>query len=124
MNFAMLLMYWFPSGATSVSRAMSMSASSGGPRLDPGLGLVVAFTLLSSAVFTLASPYKGASHFGSHAPAWAIASAAGEEAAGGDTPDGASPALRAERVVATPWVVDLSHVVMCVGMAFMLLLLT
>ena len=85
---------------------------------------MVAFILFSSAVFTLASPNKGASHFGSHAPAWAMASAAGEEAAGQGAAAGSSPALRVERAAATPWLVDLSHVVMCVGMGFMLLLLT
>jgi hypothetical protein len=120
MNFAMLLMYWFPMGA-SASGAMSMSASSG-PKLDPGLAFLVAFILLASAVFTLASPNKGASHFGSHAPAWAIASLAG--AAGGTSEDAPSPALAVEGVVATPWLVDLSHVVMCIAMGFMLLLMT
>jgi hypothetical protein len=123
MNFAMLLMYWFPMGS-SASGAMSMSMSaSSGPRLDPGLAFVVAFILLASAVFTLASPNKGASHFGSHAPAWAIASLAGS-ASGGSSGDNPSPALAVEGVVATPWLVDLSHVVMCIAMGFMLLLMT
>ena len=121
MNFAMLLMYWFPMGATSGSGAMSTSAS--GPKLDSGLAFGVAFVLLASAVFTLASPNKGASHFGSHAPAWALASTAGSDLDG--TSDTAlSSALSVEGVVATPWLVDLSHVVMCVGMGFMLLLMT
>jgi hypothetical protein len=121
MNFAMLLMYWFPMGS-SASGSMAMSASSGA-RLDPGLALVVAFILLASAVFTLASPNKGASHFGSHAPAWAVAGAVGSELKGEDRVD-ASPALSVEGVVATPWLVDLSHVVMCIAMGFMLLLMT
>jgi len=115
MNLAMLLMYWYPMGATS--------ASGGGPKLDSGVAFVVAFILLASAVFTLASPNKGASHFGSHAPAWAMASAAGPEAAG-DPVGGGSSALRVEHVVATPWLVDLSHVTMCVAMGFMLILMT
>jgi hypothetical protein len=35
-----------------------------------------------------------------------------------------SSALRVEGVVATPWLVEISHVVMCVDMEFMLLLMT
>jgi hypothetical protein len=123
MNFAMLLMYWFPMGSSSPSGAMSMAASSAGPKLDPGLAFVVAFILLASAVFTLASPNKGASHFGSHAPAWAIASATGS-GLDGFSDAAPSSALTVEGIVATPWLVDLSHVVMCVGMGFMLLLMT
>jgi len=123
MNLAMLLMYWYPMGATSASGAMAMSHAGGGPKLDSGVAFVVAFILLASAVFTLASPNKGASHFGSHAPAWAMASAAGPEAAG-DPVGGGSSALRVEHVVATPWLVDLSHVTMCVAMGFMLILMT
>jgi hypothetical protein len=120
MNFTMLLMYWFPLGA-STSGAMSVSASSGAPKLDSGLGFGLAFVLFASAVFTLASPNKGASHFGSHAPAWAIASSAGDSVSGGES--GPEGVLRVEGVVATPWLVDLSHVVMCVAMGFMLLLM-
>ena len=120
MNFAMLLMYWFPMGASG-SRSMSMSASTG-PKLDPGVSFLLAFVLLTSAVFTLASPNKGWSHFGGHAPAWAVASTAGAES--GHGAGGQSPTLSLEGVVATPWLVDLSHVVMCIGMGFMLLLMT
>ena len=120
MNFAMLLMYWFPMGASG-SRSMSMSASTG-PKLDPGVSFLLAFVLLTSAVFTLASPNKGWSHFGGHAPAWAVASTAGAES--GHGAGGQSPALSLEGVVATPWLVDLSHGVMCIGMGFMLLLMT
>ena len=32
--------------------------------------------------------------------------------------------LFVESAVAAPWLVDVSHVVMCVGMAFMLILMT
>ena len=116
MNFAMLLMYRYPMGSSSGSGAMSMSDT--GHKLDSGVAFVVAFILLASAIFTLASPNKGASHFGSHAPAWATASAAGSDAGDGPT------ALSVEHVVATPWLVDLSHVIMCVAMGFMLVLMT
>lgn len=120
MNFAMLLMYWYPMGPRSVSGAMSMSAP--GHKLDSGVAFAVAFILLASAIFTLASPNKGASHFGSHAPAWATASAAGSDAIG-DMGSGPT-VLSVEHVVATPWLVDLSHVIMCVAMGFMLILMT
>ncbi len=125
MNFAMLLMYWFPmASSASGAMSMSMSASATIPRLDPGVALVVAFILFASAIFTLASPNKGSSHFGSHAPAYAIASEAGSSAPDGRP--GGEPGTVAvfEGVVATPWLVDLSHVVMCVAMGFMLLLMT
>jgi hypothetical protein len=122
MNFAMLLMYWFPMGSSPGS--MSMTSSATGPKLDSGVAFVVAFILFASAIFTLASPNKGASHFGSHAPAYAVASANGSDSPE-VTLDGDSGAVLAlDDVIATPWLVDLSHVVMCIAMGFMLLLMT
>jgi len=125
MNFAMLLMYWFPMASAS-SGGMSMSSSAGGGRLDPGLALVLAFALCASAVFTLASPVKGRTHFGSHAPLYAMTgpvATTGPQA--GSAPDRASsPVVAIEEAVATPWLVDMSHEAMCVAMAFMLILLT
>lgn len=121
MNFAMLLMYWFPIGASS--GAMSMSAAASGPKLDPGLAFLVAFTLFASAIFTLASPNKGASHFGSHAPAYALVGTGPELLE--SPPEGRTGAVASlDGIVATPWLVDLSHVMMCVAMGFMLLLMT
>ena len=122
MNFAMLLMYWFPMGSSA--SAMSMSASGAGGRLDPGLAFVVAFTLFASAIFTLASPNKGASHFGSHAPAYVLAAVGGPETPPARPTPGTGPAVALDRIVATPWLVDVSHVVMCVAMGFVLLLMT
>ena len=123
MNLAMLLMYWFPMGSSSGSASMAMSGGGGGAKLDPGLGFVLAFILLASAVFTLASPVKGRSHFGSHAPAYAVSgSIRGEPPACG--PGGVSASvLGVEEAVAAPWLVDVSHVVMCVAMAFLLVLM-
>jgi hypothetical protein len=118
MNFAMLLMYWFPMGASSVS--MSMSGSSHGGRVDPGLVSLLALVLCASAIFTLASPVKGRSHFGSHAPAYAVG---GGGQFGGGT-EAEAPVLAVESAVAAPWLVDVSHAAMCVGMAFMLVLMT
>jgi Domain of unknown function (DUF5134) len=122
MNFTMVLMYWFPMGASS--RGGAMSASAGGARLDPGLAYLLALTLCASAIFTLASPVKGRSHFGSHAPAYALGGPAADDGRGG-RPDSASSSLVAiDDVVAAPWLVDVSHAVMCVAMAFMLVLLS
>jgi CDP-diglyceride synthetase len=123
MNLAMLLMYWFPMGSST--GAMSMSASPAGPKLDPGVALVVAFILFASAIFTLASPYKGSSHFGSHAPAYAVVGPVGSLDPD-DRPGvrSGSVGMALEEIVATPWLVDMSHVIMCVAMGFMLLLLT
>jgi len=115
MSFAMLLMYWFPPGLVSGSgsMAMSMSGRPNGAHLDAGLGLLLALVFLGSAIFTLASPIKGASHHGTHLPAYATDGAAG--ACSPATPyggaDGATGAL--EALVAVPWLEDLSHVVMC-----------
>jgi hypothetical protein len=121
MNFAMLLMYWFPMGSTTGS--MSMSASATGPKLDSGVAFVLAFILLASAVFTLASPNKGASHFGSHAPAYAVVGTPGPDDSEVRSADAGSAVL-VDDIVATPWLVDLSHVAMCIAMGFMLLLMT
>ncbi len=55
---------------------MSMAESSRA-RIDPGLSLLLAFVFFASAVFTLASPNKGASHHGTHARAYAMSGAAG-----------------------------------------------
>jgi hypothetical protein len=123
MSFAMLLMYWFPMGAPSSGGSMSMSETAGGGHVDPGLASLLALILCASAVFTLASPVKGRSHFGSHAPAYAVGGGeprSGTVGGGGDPPG----ALAVEETVAMPWLVDVSHAVMCVGMAFMLVLLT
>ena len=49
--------------------------SAKGSRLDPGLSFILAFVLFGSAVFTLASPNKGASRHGTHAPAYAMSGA-------------------------------------------------
>jgi hypothetical protein len=127
MNFAMLLMYWFPIGATSPSGTMSMTPPAAAGRLDPGLALVLAFVLCASAVFTLASPVKGRTHFGSHAPLYAVGGPSGVSAprAGAGRPaESFRSAVGIEVFVAAPWLVDVSHVVMAVAMAFMLILLT
>ncbi len=123
MNFTMVLMYWFPMGA-SAGPSMAMGAPAGGGHLDPGLSLALVFSLCASAIFTLASPVKGRTHFGSHAPLYAMAGPPGRTADPAP-PDGVAPSslVSLEGLVATPWLVDLSHVVMCVAMAFMLILL-
>jgi hypothetical protein len=121
MSLAMLLMYWFPVGASSAS--MSMTASAGAPKLDPAVGFVLALVFFASAVFTLASPVKGASHHGTHVPAYAIAGS-GEPGGSANIEDGdTSPISTIEVLIATPWLEDASHVVMCVAMGFMLVLM-
>ena len=123
MNFAMLLMFRFPIGSSSASRSMSMAMAPAGAKLDPGLAFILAFALFASAIFTLASPNKGASFFGSHAPAYALAAVAGSRTSTAQPDSGSGPAGAIEEVVATPWLVDVSHVVMCLAMGFMLLLM-
>ena len=123
MNFTMLLMYWFPMGA-SPSGSMSMSAASSGGSWTPGSPSLLALILCASAVFTLASPVKGRTHFGSHAPAYAVSGSVGRQPRSGLSNGVVTPVIALEEAVATPWLVDVSHVVMCVGMAFMLVLMT
>ena len=115
MSLAMLLMYWYPmsTGGRKVA-AMSMT-SSPGPALDPAVGLALALVLLGSAVFTLASPVKGTSHYGRHVPAYPSGDA--------EHPGGDSTVAVAEEPFVSPVVGDVSHVVMCVGMGFMLVLM-
>jgi len=127
MSFAMILTYGFPMvqavASTTPAGGMAMSMSAGRAHLDPGLGLLLVLVFLGSAIFTLASPVKGASHHGSHVRAYAMSGAAGgtdpESPHGGE----AGPAGTVESAVALPWLEDLSHVVMCIGMSFMLILM-
>ncbi len=118
MSFAMLLMYWFPMGS-SVG-AMSMSMSAGGHRMDPALAFVVAFVLFGSAIFTIASPNKGATHFGTHSPARVPVPVPVDDGRPGEH---GPVSGGADAAVAAPALVDASHVVMCVAMGLMLLLM-
>ncbi len=126
MSFAMLLMYLYPIGSSS-RVSMSMSMASGGAKLDPGVGFLLAVIFFGSAVFTLASPVKGVSHHGSHAFAYAPKVAVGAMASGdaqSGSPQHDPPHVgELEAVVTTPWLEDASHVVMCFAMGFMLILM-
>ena len=121
MSFAMLLMYVFPAAANSGAMSMSMAKSSNA-RIDPGLSLLLAFVFFASAIFTLASPNKGASHHGTHARAYVMSGAAGGtvEAPGGQAVT--STDRGAVRLITDPRLEDASHVVMAVAMGFMLIL--
>lgn len=124
MSVAMLLMYWYPMGAVGRREmSMSMSATATAGHLDPGLGFIIAFALLASAVFTLASSRKGGVVYGTHteSPAALAAELVGEEPA--YLEESVSSVAVAEGAVAPPWLVDLTHVAMCVAMGFMLVLM-
>ena len=112
----MLLMYWFPSGISP--SAMSMTASATGGRIDPGLSFLLAFVLFGSAVFTVASPNKGATYFGTHGSERVLVAASGGSANGR-----ATVASRLTTIVATPSLLDASHVVMSTAMGLMLILM-
>ncbi len=126
MSFAMLLMYWFPvaTSSRSGSMSMSMSGASGGSHLDSGLAALLALSFFGSAIFTLASPNKGASHHGSHVLVYATGGTPGSGAPVSPHGGRPSPAGTIEAAVARPWLEDLSHVVMVVGMGVMLVLMT
>ena len=82
MSFAMLLMFAFPGGTSGGSApAMGMSVPRGA-RLDPGLALLLAFAFFASAIFTLASPSKGAAHHGTHVPEYALVGAVDGDGSG------------------------------------------
>ncbi len=121
MSFAMLLMYVFPAGAHSGAMSMSMTSSSA--RIDPGLSFLLAFTFFASAIFTLASPIKGVSHHGRHARAYAMSGAAGGTVEGPGGQAAVSAGRGAVGVITAPWLEDASHVVMSIGMGFMLILM-
>jgi hypothetical protein len=116
MSLAMLLMYWFPFPASRGGAMASMAMATTGSRLDPGLSFVLVLLLLRSAIFTLASPYKGASHHGTHVVTTAMSAAGGSQAS-------SSAPRGVERHIVSPWLEDLSHVVMCIAMGFMLILM-
>jgi Domain of unknown function (DUF5134) len=124
MSLAMLLMYAYPRGVSEAmsgsmaGMSMSMPVAS---RLDPGLSFLLAVVILTSAVFTLASANKGASHHGSHPPAFAFSGAPRAEVP--SYGQGGSVVVGIERSITTPWLEDVSHVVMCVGMGFLLILM-
>jgi len=122
MSFAMLLMYWYPMGASAGS-SMSMSASSSAAKLDPGLGLLLAVAFFASAIFTLANPVKGVSHHGSHIRQLVMCGAPGAGPADATTGSGTRSVGAVEAAVTAPWLEDASHVVMCIGMGFMLILM-
>ena len=122
MSFAMLLMYVFPAGARSGVMAMSMAPSSSA-RIDPGLSLLLAFVFFASVIFTLASPHKGASHHGTHARAYAMSGAAVGTTETSDVLALTSTGGGAVRMITDPRLEDASHVVMAVGMGFMLILM-
>ena len=119
MNFTMLLMYRFPTSAAM--RATSMSVR--GSRLDPGLSFVLVFVLFASAIFTLASPNKGASRHGTHGPAYAMGGTSGLGTATSHSGEQSTSVLSIENLLATPRLEDASHVVMCVAMGFLLILM-
>jgi hypothetical protein len=103
---------------------MSMSmASSSGARVDPGLSFLLAFVFFASAIFTLASPHKGASHHGTHLRAYAMSGAAGAGMQASEEPASASTGRGVVGLIISPWLEDLSHVVMAIGMGFLLILM-
>jgi Domain of unknown function (DUF5134) len=126
MSLAMLFMYWYPVGASQAAIGMSMSSSSSHAMLDPGIGFLLILVFVCSAIFTLASPIKGSSHHGSHAlqvPAYAGATSSFRDNASRATADPHESWPGFASVLARPRLEDLSHVVMCLGMAFMLTLM-
>lgn len=125
MSLAMMLMYWFPMSGESAGGSMmsgGMSATNSPAHLDPGLGYLLAALFLGSAVFTLASQHRGRSHHAVRVERAVEVMAVGLDG----TPVGVVEATVVEtddEVGSLPWLEDVSHVVMCVAMAFMLVLM-
>ena len=125
MSFAMLLMYWFPaggslSGSMSMSMSMSMATRTGAARLDPGLAFAIALLLFGSAIFTIASPNRGATYFGTHCGGTGPRPTTGFESEAG-TASGDRGVFSA--AIARPALLDASHVLMAVAMGIMLVLM-
>jgi len=116
MSFAMLLMYWFPRGASA--HAMSMALARSGAHIDPGPAFLIAFILFGSAVFTVASPNRGATHYGTHCGASGPVRASDTWSA-----ETAAVPLGVAGFIGAPSLLDASHIVMCVGMGLMLILM-
>jgi len=121
MALAMLLMYWFPRGVSS--HAMSMTSATGA-RMDPGLAFLITFVLFGSAIFTIASPNKGASHYGTHCGSRVRVRASDGRVGEATATATATPPSTFEGLLGTPSLVDASHVVMSIGMGLMLILMT
>lgn len=125
MNLAMLLMYWYPMSSSGGSMSGSMASSQSTGRVDPGFAFVIAFLLILSAVFTLASQHKGCSVYGTHVRLTTPTRCSGAVPTSAARAADGSPALATalQRRVSTPRLLDTSHVVMCVAMATMLVLM-
>ena len=87
------------------------------------MGLLLAVLFFASAIFTLASPVKGASHHGTHVPVYVTGSVATSPPTPGLGVGGKPPVGAVETLITAPWLEDASHVVMCIGMGFMLILM-
>jgi hypothetical protein len=123
MSLAMLLMYRFPVRVRGGSPTGPMSLSSAASRLDPGLAFVLVLIFFASAILTLDSSARGASH---HTPR---GSTPATSASGGP----GSPPIRLERrcgraggvrgLADAPRLEDASHVLLCVLMGFLLIVM-
>jgi len=123
MSLAMVLMYLYPMGAPGAAMSMTGSSPSSHGILDPGIGFLLAVTFFGSAIFTLGSSHKGSSHHGTHRRHRRAYASVGASA-WAEHPVGESKIVtRGLATLATPGFEDLSHVVMCVGMGFMLILM-
>jgi Domain of unknown function (DUF5134) len=123
MSLAMLLMYLFPMAASAGAVSMSMTSSSHA-MLDPGVSFTLAVIFFGSAVFTLASPYPGASHHGTHrSHSRAYTTVGGPTPSAIEQSNGAGGERSSTNFLTSPKMEDLNHVVMCVGMGFMLILM-
>jgi hypothetical protein len=123
MSLAMLFMYWFPRG--TLSHSMSMTTAAGGARMDPGLAFLIAFVLFGSAVFTIASPNRGATHFGTHCGDWGGVAAPVADGQHVDVKLVEAPLAPTGvlRTIAAPTLLDATHVVMSISMGLMLILM-
>lgn len=121
---AMLLMFWFPMATTSdSSMGMSGGMMGGGhsaAHLDAGIGYLLAMIFFGSAIFTLAAKGRGRSHHDDMQPVVTTATTAPPNSSGTLT---VVDALEQAEVGSLPWLEDLSHVVMCIAMGFMLILM-
>jgi hypothetical protein len=118
MSFTMLLMYWYPAEQMGSMGARSMAQLTKGSHLDPGISLLLSVVLFASAIFTMASPNRGSSLFGTH-HAQAFVTSVVER----DDAQELEVVIESVRSLSAPWAADGAHIVMAMAMGFMVLLM-
>lgn len=121
MSFAMLVMYWYPMQMGLGSTVPAAPAGGAVAKPDPSLVLVLAVLFLASAVGTLTTDHRGAAVVGTHCMPASARTGPPRPLRGRLA--GAAAVVEVDGALRRPRLLDASHIVMCVAMAFMLVLM-